>query len=437
MRDLFIFIAVTLTFAGVALYGFVQTRIAFLKKNWVEYRCNPIYMPFASLVGQSTITNFTQCTMKSFHDYLGFVMDPIMGEFSIVNDTISEISDTLGSMRSMFSGVRGGFLGIVGSVFGKIQNLMSQTQYIMIRMRTLLARVVGVMYSLVYTFYSGMETGEAVMNGPIGKTVSMLCFAETTPIQIWNGRMVNISDLLIGMRLRNGATVTSVYNFGETDGMYCLDGIYVTGSHKVLHNNKFICVENHPRARKTNILMKIACINTDIHRIAIKNHIFLDFVETTSPNFMDFKRIYIESVFNSADTGKVDPGQSALMPQTLIPTNMGFKEISKIKVNDILDTGDKVLGVVRHYVSSNTLAYIDEGILVTPQTWLLQNNTVTRKHPHKVYVDDGFIGYQLITETNIVPVYSSTGKRYLLLDELETDEEYFYKVKDRMIENQL
>ena len=437
MRDLFIFVAITLTFIGLSLYGFVQTRIAFLKKNWVEYRCNPIYMPFASLVGQSTFTNFTQCTMKSFHDYLGFVMDPIMGEFSIVNETISEVSDTLGSMRSMFSGVRGGFLGIVGSVFGKIQNLMSQTQYIMIRMRTLLARIVGVMFSLVYTFYAGMETGESVMNGPIGKTVSMLCFANTTPIQIWNGRTLNISDLVIGMRLRNGAVVTSVYKFGESSDLYNLHGIYVTGSHKVLHNNKFICVEKHPQAIKSSILMNISCINTDIHRIAIKDHIFLDFIETTHPTLTNFKRTYIESVYDSTNTGKVEPGHSALMPNTIISTSTGFKEVSKIKINDILDTGDKVLGIAQHYINNNTLVSIDQGILVTPQTWLIQDGKVSRNYKHQVYLDEEFIGYQLITTSNIIPVYSTSGKRYLILDELETNEEYFYKLKDRLIEIQL
>jgi hypothetical protein len=112
--------------------------------------------------------------MKGFNDYAGFVMDPVMAEFSVVNDTLEEIGGAMHSMRSMFSGVRGGFLGIVGTVFGKIQNLMSQTQYIIIRMRTLMARIIGVMMSFVYVFYGGIETGSAVMNGPIGKTVEML-----------------------------------------------------------------------------------------------------------------------------------------------------------------------------------------------------------------------------------------------------------------------
>jgi phage-related protein len=105
--------------------------------------------------------------MKGFHDYAGFMMDPIMAEFSVVNDTISEVGDAMHSIRGMMGGVRGGFLGILGTVFGKIHNVMSQFQYIIIRMRTLLSRIVGVMMSFLMVFYTGMETGQSVMNGPI------------------------------------------------------------------------------------------------------------------------------------------------------------------------------------------------------------------------------------------------------------------------------
>jgi hypothetical protein len=169
-----IFAVVTTTSILATLYLFGMSQIGFLKKNWVQYRCNPIYMPMAGMVGQDVVANFTQCTMKGFQDYTGFVMDPVMAEVSVITDSVTEIADGMDEMRSMMGSVRGGFLGILGTVFGKIQNVMSQTQYIVIRMRTLMARIVGVLMSFVYVFYGGMETGSSVMNGPIGKTVQML-----------------------------------------------------------------------------------------------------------------------------------------------------------------------------------------------------------------------------------------------------------------------
>jgi hypothetical protein len=169
-----IFSVATLVAIGASTYLFALSRVDYLKRNWVQYRCNPMYMPIAGLVGDDVFSNFTKCTMKGFHDYAGFVMDPIMSEFDTVGSTVSEIGGALQDMRKMMSGMRGGFLGIVGSVFGKIQNLMSSIQYIIIRMRTLLSRIMGVMMSFMLIFYTGMETGTSVMNGPIMSVVRAL-----------------------------------------------------------------------------------------------------------------------------------------------------------------------------------------------------------------------------------------------------------------------
>ena len=165
--DTIIFIIATLVAIGASLYYFALSQVDFLKRNWVQYRCNPIYMPVANLVGDDVFTNFTKCTMKGFQDYAGFVMDPIMAEFDTVGSTVSEIGGALGDIRTTMASMRGGFMGIIGSVFGKIQNLMGSIQYIIIRMRTLLSRIMGVMMSFMLIFYTGMETGGSVVNGPI------------------------------------------------------------------------------------------------------------------------------------------------------------------------------------------------------------------------------------------------------------------------------
>jgi hypothetical protein len=173
--ELVIFGVATLVALIASLYGFAITQVDHVRKNWVEYRCNPIYMPISSYVSNdSAFTTFTNCTMKGFHDYAGFMMDPIMAEFNIVNKTIGAVGGTLQDMRGMMSDVRRGFLGIVGSVFGKIQNTMSSIQYIIIRMRTLMSRIVGIMMSFMLIFYTGMETSRSVVNGPIYQVFSRL-----------------------------------------------------------------------------------------------------------------------------------------------------------------------------------------------------------------------------------------------------------------------
>lgn len=169
-----IFVVTTLVAVVSSTYLFALTQLDHIKKNWVQYRCNPIYMPIAGMVGDDVFSNFTRCTMKGFHDYAGYMMDPILQEFGIVNETIDEIGGAMNDVRSMMASTRNGFMGIIGSVFGKIQNTMSSIQYIIIRMRTLMSRIIGVMMSFMLIFYTGMQTGESVINGPIVKTFDAL-----------------------------------------------------------------------------------------------------------------------------------------------------------------------------------------------------------------------------------------------------------------------
>ena len=170
-----VIVGVTTVVAVIAsTYLFALAQLDHIKKNWVQYRCNPIYMPVAGMVGDDVFSNFTRCTMKGFHDYAGFMMDPVMQQFDTVNETLEEVGGALGDMRSMMASTRGGFLGIIGSVFGKIQNTMSSIQYIIIRMRTLMSRIMGIMMSFMLIFYTGMETGQSVINGPIYKTFEAL-----------------------------------------------------------------------------------------------------------------------------------------------------------------------------------------------------------------------------------------------------------------------
>jgi len=146
----------------------------YLKDNWSELRCNPIYMPLASYVGENTFTNFTMCVTKSFSDYAGVGMDGMNAQMGMVGDTLGSLSGSLNDMRGMMGTTRGGFMMVFQMVFGKIANLMASMQYLMIRIQTLIGRIVGVFASLIFAFYAGEQTGEAVWNGPIGEAARIL-----------------------------------------------------------------------------------------------------------------------------------------------------------------------------------------------------------------------------------------------------------------------
>ena len=435
--DTIIFIIATVVAILSSLYLFAGSQVSILKKNWPEYRCNPLYMPMAGMVGDDVMSNFTKCTMKGFHDYAGFIMDPIVAEFGVVNDTLTEVNSTMVGMRSMMSGVRGGFLGIVGSVFGKIQNVMSQTQYIVIRMRTLMSRVVAVMYSFLYIFYGGVESGKSLVNGPVGGAMNLLCFDENTPILTLEG-MKLMKDVRIGERLQaNLAVVTSVYKMDGTGvQMYSLSDILVSGSHKVKYRGKVIRIDKHPLAKKVSTPSKtLICFNTSNHRISIKNYEFLDFDETEDSEFMKFKSNYIQMLYNRTILDAPSDYKSGLLCGTKIPTKQGLVSIQNIQVGDVLDNGDVVKGICSHILKDSMYAEIEPGILASLGTWIYKDNKIMRAETvGKLQFDPdiGNVVYQLMTDSSSYPVYGK-DKRIMVLDELESTDPYYNTLKDSII----
>lgn len=440
--DFVIFAITTLISICTCFYIFGMSRINNLKQNWVQYRCNPIYMPFAGMVGDNVVSNFTKCTMKGFQDYTGFVMDPLMAEFSIVNETLGEIGGAMNSMRSMMSGVRGGFLGIIGAVFGKIQNLLSQFQYIIVRMRTLLSRVVGTMLSFIYIFYAGMETGDSVMSGPIGKTVSFLCFDPETLV-ICENEAIPMYNIKIGDKIGDDNYVTSIYRVsGENVPMYFLNGVIVSGSHKVRYQNHFICVEDHPESFPLDKQYKVlVCFNTSKHRINLRGHEFLDFAESIDFDFMEYKREFVERYYNQdSDINNVEMLHvKGVTKNTQIPTKYGIKHAENITMGDILDNGDEIIGISYHAYYAENVVALGSGCLVSPDTWVFVDGKIQKAHKvahSTITLPQDTCMIQFITKQHSYPVLTTDGQRYLVLDEIECEDPSYLASKDTIIFNE-
>lgn len=447
--DAIIVALVTIIAIFATTYTFALTRIQFLKKNWVEYRCNPIYMPVAGMVGDSVISNFTKCSMKAFHDYAGFMMDPIMAEFSVVNDTITEVSSTMDSMRNMMSGVRGGFLGIIGTVFGKISNLISQFQYTIIRMRTLLQRIIGVMMSFVYVFSTGMDTGTSIKNGPIGKTMGVLCFHEDTIIQLKSGEPIAMKNARIGDVLKSGSVVTSIYKIQDQvrSCIYNVNGVYVTGTHKIKLNHNFVYVYEHPDAKPELVTSpNLVCLNTSDHRIHIGDMEFLDFVETDDDVLHTMRRMQLEMdynneflIYNSIQTEKLSKRSGVNEHARVLMHDGTEKRISKIKPGDILIGNNKVIGVITHNTTDPYYVHLSDRIMVPPCTWILDNGRIRVAQSYgkckNKDMNTNTLFIQLITTFNNYTIVDEDNRYITLLDEIETKNEEIFAVKDAIVKS--
>lgn len=130
-----------------------------IKSNWSEYRCNPIYMPFAGFVDPDTgiDKNFLFCTNQLANEVMKFITDDIHLLFKTIYATIDEITGPLNIFRIMFSMLKKFVLSFTSSTLGKATNGVSVFVSYLAKIRDVLKRFVGSGYIATFLAYTGIS----------------------------------------------------------------------------------------------------------------------------------------------------------------------------------------------------------------------------------------------------------------------------------------
>jgi len=117
------------------------------------------------------------------------------------------------------------------------------------------------------------------------------CFSPETPIKLQNGETVLIKNLKLGDILINGSVVDAVMTIRNTEDPYYTiydpelkQDIYVTGSHYVKHEHKYIQVMHLPDAKPTTTIDPVVnCLVTSDHKIPVGSRTFWDWEDNLVP----------------------------------------------------------------------------------------------------------------------------------------------------------
>jgi hypothetical protein len=145
-----------------ALVAHASATLGKIRLHWNEYRCNPIYMPFAGSIRPDigTQENFLYCINVAGQDILSYALDAIMQLLGTFTSSLSEFTGPMGLMRALFTRIRGFMISFTASTMSKAATSTSTFIYYLIKIRDLLKRFVGEGYInayLTYTLFSFIE----------------------------------------------------------------------------------------------------------------------------------------------------------------------------------------------------------------------------------------------------------------------------------------
>jgi len=429
----------------VASYAYGMANIEEIRTNWVQYRCNPMYMPLAGMMGSDVASNFMNCTLQSVNTYAGFVMDPIYNNFGILTDTIKMILDSMNSMRAAVNGASGGFLMIVQSVLGKIQNTFQTVIQLIGRSRTIMNRMIASFAILMNIVSSGVQTGQSVANGPIGRAGQFLqhCFHPDTKIALTNNISIRIADIEAGDVLANGKKVKSTLVFdGMETPMFTIDGIVVSGNHKVLYNEKWIRVEHHPYAVQTYVCPRIYCLNVEGRQFSVGGHTFKDYEETDDPVIL--AEFFAMVQRSHGAYGYTSPLKfltplryrfTGVAPQVLVLMENGSQKCAwDVQIGDRLLYGGSVIGRVVHD-SVERLSL--RGCMLALGTWIHHHSDGMYTHigDSSRYYERGYV-VQFLTETAKYAIMPPDQNEIIIADVRETTDPNPWRWRDAQVQKQ-
>lgn len=161
MKWLFFGLPVAIIFSMLLIHA--SMSLDKIRANWNEYRCNPIYIPFAGAIRPDVTTqeNFLHCINNFGQEIIKYPIDAINGLLKTTHDSIGEMTGPLAIFRNMFSRIRNFMLGFTVSTMSKAATSTSVFVHYLIKLRDMMRRFVGEGYIatfLTYTIFSFLES---------------------------------------------------------------------------------------------------------------------------------------------------------------------------------------------------------------------------------------------------------------------------------------
>ena len=368
-----------------------------------------ITRPEGVTVSEYTQENFAYCTQNILTNISGDAIEPLSYLTLVLQNMAQGINEAIQNIRAMFNKVRNSLQSVTEEVMGRLMNIMIPLQQIIIGFRDLVAKLQGAMTAGLLTLLGSYYTlkslmgaiaqfiivilialaaiialfwifpftwGAAIANTSIFVAIaiplaimlvfmsdvlhvqpggglqipSIKCFDPNTPMTMADGSIKRIEDIRVGDVLAKNHLVTAcICVTSEGSTMYDLYGIKVSDSHMVLHEDKWMRVSEHPHAKIIEDYSEkhLYCLNTSSKVIKINDTIFTDWDEIYGNNLQKVLNALPPNVprFTISIPLYLSKGLPRETPIRL--QNGKYVVLSKVKVNDVLENGEKVYGTVK------------------------------------------------------------------------------------------
>ena len=370
-----------------------------------------INKPDDKTIAEFTQENFTYCIQDVLKNITGNAVQPLTYITSSYATFFLALKNEVQSIRGMMDYMRNSVATFSEDVLGRILNVMAPLQQIIISMRDAISKTQGILTSALFTalgsyytlksvlgafielliiilfsllaiiiplwilpftwglassltaIFLGISIPLAIVTATLSKIMNIqgssipvlkipsLCFDKNNVLEMKDKSVKRIQDIQVGDDLLHDGKVTAVLKLNASHAvMYELNGVIVSGCHKVKFGKLWIRVDEHPSGKmiKNYDQAFIYCLNTQEKRITIKDFVFADWDELCEEDDIKFIKYALKKIDPDAELKHVHKylGSGFIGSTTLVCNDGTIENIENIRVNDILYGNVKVEGIV-------------------------------------------------------------------------------------------
>lgn len=198
-----LYITIFILIISFSLIGYFNVRfyLKSLQKNWSSIRCNPIYMPFSSIINpnpnlssfENVSSNFSFCSNTILSTMVQDFMEPIYYIYNVINKSIGGVVNDIQKVRQRIFTIIDNIENIDKSLMSKIFSTTIPLQHNLVKMKDTMKKTqaigtTGIM-SMIGSYFGIISFIRAFVNIAIeglliltGIIVPLIIFIFTIPL---------------------------------------------------------------------------------------------------------------------------------------------------------------------------------------------------------------------------------------------------------------
>ena len=170
-------IFIILIFIGLSFYVATSVGIKNIRENWPAYRCNPLYMPFASTLAPVPTTaneNFSYC----LNDFMQSAAPALTQPLSYVQSMTLALTSTMheSNTKNVEQNKSTSFSigNLFSKIFGVITGIVVQFRMMLDKLVDAQGKIMGVVQALMYIVVTVQYAFVSMWNGIPGALIKFM-----------------------------------------------------------------------------------------------------------------------------------------------------------------------------------------------------------------------------------------------------------------------